>query len=36
LPGKGHDDRVLIVYDSPDPSRIIDSTGLFVDVFRLP
>jgi hypothetical protein len=36
FPWEGHDNSVLIVYDSPDPNRIVGPTSLFADVFRLP
>ncbi|MFE4104861.1 DUF3616 domain-containing protein [Almyronema epifaneia] len=31
----GHEDGLLVVYDSPDPARIPTEKSLFADVFRL-
>ncbi|NJO10285.1 MAG: DUF3616 domain-containing protein [Leptolyngbyaceae cyanobacterium SL_1_1] len=32
----GHDNGLLVVYDSPDPARLPDKKSLFADVFQLP
>lgn len=31
----GYDDALMIVYDSPDPRRIVESNAVFADIFRL-
>lgn len=35
FPCLGQPDSLLVVYDSPDPARIIDANSIFVDVFKL-
>ncbi|WP_026072302.1 DUF3616 domain-containing protein [Nodosilinea nodulosa] len=36
LPCLGYDDGLMVVYDSPDPSRRPDKKSVFADIFRLP
>lgn len=35
LPCLGQPNSLLVVYDSPDPARIVNSDSVFADVFRL-
>lgn len=36
FPCLGHEDGLMVVYDSPDPARRVDKKSIFADVFRLP
>jgi hypothetical protein len=35
-PCLGYDDSLMVVYDSPDKTRLTEKKSVFVDIFRLP
>ncbi|MGI0486527.1 DUF3616 domain-containing protein [Pantanalinema rosaneae CENA516] len=35
VPCLGYDDALMVVYDSPDPRRIVEPKAVFADIFRL-